>query len=106
MDEINTSLCSFRPYLYSNTATNIVLTIFINILVAVFEYRYGRKLQSEVLISDSIHTKSDIFISIGVLITIILIKLIVQVIIYTIVLLFITVFIFIYCVEICIINIV
>ena len=78
----------------------IVLTIFINIFVAVFEYRYGRKLQSEVLISDSIHTKSDIFISIGVLITIILIKLNVPVIIDPIVSLIIAVFIFKSCVEI------
>lgn len=52
----------------------LAITIIINIFVSVLEYRAGRKLKSDVLISDSIHTKSDVFISFGVLITIILIK--------------------------------
>ena len=51
------------------------VTILINIFVATYEYRAGKKLKSDVLISDSIHTKSDIFISSGVLVTLILIKL-------------------------------
>ncbi|MGM9531530.1 cation diffusion facilitator family transporter, partial [Intestinibacter sp.] len=40
-----------------------------------YEYSAGKKLNSYILISDSLHTKSDIFISIGVLVTLILIKL-------------------------------
>lgn len=57
------------------TIIALAATIFINIFVATYEYRAGKKLRSDVLISDSIHTKSDIFISSGVLITLILIKL-------------------------------
>ncbi|OPJ55014.1 cation diffusion facilitator family transporter [Clostridium oryzae] len=51
------------------------ITIFINIAVSKYEYTRGKKLKSQILISDSLHTKSDIFVSIGVLITLIGIKL-------------------------------
>lgn len=53
----------------------LIATIIINIFVARIEYKEGKKLKSDVLISDSIHTRSDIFISSGVLVTLILIKL-------------------------------
>ena len=53
----------------------IILTLIVNIMICLFEYRQGKKLKSEILISDSMHTKSDIFVSMGVLITIICIKL-------------------------------
>ena len=53
----------------------ILLTLFINIFVAVYENKQGIKLNSQLLIADSLHTKSDIFVSSGVLITLICIKL-------------------------------
>ena len=53
----------------------LVITLIINIIVSRYEYKAGKKLNSYVLISDSLHTKSDIFISIGVLITLLSIKL-------------------------------
>jgi len=53
----------------------LVVSIIINILVATIEYKAGKTLKSDVLISDSIHTRSDIFISLGVLIVMIMIKL-------------------------------
>jgi len=53
----------------------LTITLIINIIVATLEYKKGKELNSEVLISDSIHTRSDIFISGGVLLTLILIKL-------------------------------
>ena len=52
----------------------LIATLGINIFVCVFEYRNGKKLDSQILISDSAHTKSDIFISFGVLITLLCIK--------------------------------
>lgn len=39
----------------------------VNIVVASTEYRLGRRLESAVLVADSMHTVSDIFISCGVL---------------------------------------
>ncbi|GAA0755142.1 cation diffusion facilitator family transporter [Clostridium sartagoforme] len=53
----------------------ILLTLFINIFVAVYENKQGIKLNSQLLIADSLHTKSDIFVSSGVLITLLCIKL-------------------------------
>ena len=52
----------------------LLITLAINIFVARYEYQQGRKLNSILLISDSLHTKSDVFISIGVLLTLICIK--------------------------------
>lgn len=53
----------------------IVITLFINIVVALYENNQGHKLNSQILISDSLHTKSDIFVSIGVIIALISVKL-------------------------------
>lgn len=53
----------------------LISTILINIIVSTYEYKIGKKLKSTILISDSMHTRSDIFISLGVLATIIGIKL-------------------------------
>lgn len=52
----------------------LIITLAINIFVASYEYRQGKKLNSILLISDSLHTKSDIFISLGVLLTLVCIK--------------------------------
>jgi len=53
----------------------LFITLGINIFVCKLEYKEGRKLCSQILISDSMHTKSDIFVSIGVIITLVGIKL-------------------------------
>src|SRR5699024_10699244 len=53
----------------------MVLTLLINILVTTMEYKRGKKLQSQILISDSMHTRSDIYVSVGVLGTLLGVKL-------------------------------
>jgi len=53
----------------------LFITLGINIFVCTLEYREGKKLCSQILVSDSMHTKSDIFVSIGVIITLVGIKL-------------------------------
>ena len=53
----------------------LLITLAINIFVSKYEYQQGKKLNSILLVSDSLHTKSDVFISIGVLLTLICIKL-------------------------------
>ncbi|EML6501949.1 TPA: cation transporter [Clostridioides difficile] len=53
----------------------LIITLFINIFVCMYEYRVGTKLNSYVLISDSLHTRSDIFVSLGVLVTLVGVKL-------------------------------
>lgn len=53
----------------------LVFTLIVNIIVSVTEYRKGKELNSQILISDSMHTRSDIYISLGVLATLVGIKL-------------------------------
>jgi len=53
----------------------MLLTLIINILVVRYEYKRGKQLQSDILVSDSLHTKADILISASVIIALVVIKL-------------------------------
>lgn len=53
----------------------MLLTLGINIVVMRYEKKKGRILQSDILISDALHTEADIFTSVSVIITLIAIKL-------------------------------
>lgn len=53
----------------------LIITLIINIIVTKYEYSIGKKVNSYILVSDSLHTKSDVYVSLGVLITLICIKL-------------------------------
>ena len=59
------------PSITTESLIVLLITLLINIFVCTYEYRVGKKLNSYILISDSLHTKSDIFVSVGVLITLI-----------------------------------
>lgn len=52
----------------------LIATLAINVFVCIYEYRQGKKLGSPVLISDSLHTRSDVYVSLSVLATLIGIK--------------------------------
>lgn len=54
---------------------SLIITIIINLWVTAYERKKGEDYNSHILISDSIHTKSDILISIGVLSSLLGIKL-------------------------------
>lgn len=62
---------SVRPEVSKENILLLVLSLCINIFVSIFEYKHGKKLGSQILISDSMHTRSDIYVSIGVLVTLI-----------------------------------
>lgn len=51
------------------------ITMFINIWVMLYEYKKGRKLHSDILTSDSMHTRADILVSSSVIIALFIIKL-------------------------------
>lgn len=53
----------------------MIVTMAINIFVSIYEKQKGEKLNSEFLIADSRHTKSDIYVSIGVIVSLVFIKL-------------------------------
>lgn len=63
------------PVITIESLIALIITLFINIFVCMYEYRIGTKLNSYVLISDSLHTRSDIFVSLGVLVTLVGVKL-------------------------------
>lgn len=52
----------------------LLVTLIINIFVTVIESRKGRQLNSPILLSDAMHTRSDIYVSIGVLTTLLGVK--------------------------------
>ena len=52
----------------------IIITLIFNILVSLLESKAGKKLNSIILIADAKHTFSDIYVTLGVIISIILIK--------------------------------
>jgi cation diffusion facilitator family transporter len=52
----------------------MIVTLGINLVVMNYEYKKGRLLQSDILVSDSMHTKADIFTSLSVIIALIAIK--------------------------------
>lgn len=62
------------PNITAESLIVLLITLGINIFVSVIEFKKGRSLNSQILISDSIHTRSDVYVSIGVLATLIGVK--------------------------------
>jgi cation diffusion facilitator family transporter len=60
-----------------STASFVVMfvTLCINIFVTRYEHRKGLELSSTILVSDAMHTRSDIYVTIGVITTLVAIKL-------------------------------
>ena len=56
------------------TVGTMVVTIAVNIFVTVYEKREGERLQSDYLIADAAHTRSDVLVSCGVLAGLFLVK--------------------------------
>ena len=53
----------------------MISTLIVNIFVVIYERSQGKKLSSDVLVSDSEHTKSDVLITCGVIFTMVLLQL-------------------------------
>lgn len=75
VDAITTFKNPVAPTITIASLIVLIITLLINIFISNYEYRVGKKLNSYILISDSLHTKSDIFVTIGVLATLIGVKL-------------------------------
>jgi len=63
-----------KPQVNIYVITAMLITLVINIFVSKYEYKKGKQLNSDILISDSFHTLSDIFTSVSVLIALIAVK--------------------------------
>lgn len=75
IDAINRFITPVLPEITADSLIILLATLAVNIFVCTYEQRKGRKLNSQILISDSMHTRSDIYISMGVLAALLLIKL-------------------------------
>lgn len=67
-----------NPVIPNITTVSLIVLLFtlgINLFVSITEYKKGKELKSQILISDSMHTRSDIYVSLGVLATLIGVKL-------------------------------
>jgi cation diffusion facilitator family transporter len=53
----------------------MLITLTVNIYVMRYEYKKGMELKSDILVSDSLHTRADIFTSFSVIISLIITKL-------------------------------
>lgn len=53
----------------------MVVTIIINVAVVIYELRRGKALKSEILIADSMHTRSDVMVSLSVIVSLIVTRL-------------------------------
>lgn len=57
-----------EPLVISNVQVAVLVgTLVVNSVVALYEARRGRDLESELLLADAAHTRADVFITIGVL---------------------------------------
>lgn len=62
------------PHITVVSLVALIATLLINVFVSIYEFRQGQKPGSAVLISDSLHTRSDVYVSISVLFTLLGIK--------------------------------
>ncbi|HKX33241.1 MAG TPA: cation diffusion facilitator family transporter, partial [Blastocatellia bacterium] len=62
------------PRITALTIGTMLATIIVNLIVTVYERREGRRLKSEFLVADAIHTRSDVLVSSSVLIGLVLIR--------------------------------
>lgn len=62
------------PVITTESMLLLAVTLLINIAVSYFEAKKGKQLKSTILVSDAMHTKSDIYVSFGVFFSLFAIK--------------------------------
>lgn len=65
----------FGPHLDNTSFLVLVLTLLVNLWVARYEAKKGRQLDSSFLLSDALHTRSDVAVTLGVLASVVLVRL-------------------------------
>lgn len=74
VESINRIINPVIPEVNALSLILLFITLIINVFVCIIEYKAGIKLNSQILVSDSMHTRSDVFVSFGVLVTLISIR--------------------------------
>lgn len=74
MEAIPRLLDPVAPQVNLESLAALLITVAVNIGVCWYEYRVGKRLNSFILVSDSVHTRSDIYVSFGVLFALVAIK--------------------------------
>jgi cation diffusion facilitator family transporter len=64
-----------HPEISMLTIGTMVITIIVNIFVTVYEHRAGKRLKSQFLVADAVHTRSDVLVSCSILLGLGLMKL-------------------------------
>jgi cation diffusion facilitator family transporter len=59
------------PRITSLSFAVMLATLLVNLLVVRYESRAGRRLNSELLLADAVHTKTDVYATIGVLVSLV-----------------------------------
>lgn len=63
------------PEINAGSFLVMIITLIVNIFVVKYETRKGKELKSSILISDAQHTKSDIYVSLSVIVSLIAVRL-------------------------------
>ena len=63
-----------QPHITSMSFIVMVVTTVINLFVTTYEHKKGVELNSEILVADAMHTKSDIYVSLSVILGLIAIE--------------------------------
>src|SRR5437762_3492113 len=58
----------------NNVLALIVLTLGVNVLITWYEHRSGTELGSELLVADAAHTRADVFVTVGVVVSVLLMR--------------------------------
>ncbi len=66
---------SEKPHITPLTFAVMIGTLAINLFVTIYENREGKRLRSELLTADAAHTRSDVWVTISVLVSMILVSL-------------------------------
>ncbi|NLM52377.1 MAG: cation transporter [Firmicutes bacterium] len=74
IDAVSRFINPITPEVTLESILILLLTLCVNVFVSRYEHNKGEALNSQILISDSLHTKSDIYISLGVLLTLVGVK--------------------------------
>ena len=62
------------PQVSSVSFIVMIITLAINLFVTIYESREGKRLKSEILLADAAHTRSDVLVSVGVLVSLVLVR--------------------------------